>query len=621
MMLRSSTRACALLLPFLALSGPLLAQQTPPPDDVIARIRDEGMNHSQLMPTLSYLCDVIGPRLTGSPSMKHANEWTRDKMTSWGLQNAHLESWGPFGRGWSLERFSMQVVSPTTIPLIAYPKAWSPGLKGTYTGEVVYVDATDEAGLAKYKGHLKGAIVLNSPIREVRAHFEPMGRRYTDEQLLAMESAAPRQPGAGRGGPGGGPGGAPGGPGGGNRAGRNGAQDFRAAQQFAPRKLQFYREEGAALVVEVSNNGDDGTLFVQSATVPPPPGAPTARPAAAPGGAPGAAAGTPPAGAPATPGGAPGAAAGTQPAAPGGGFARRVSPWDKNAPAILPQVVVSKEHYNRLVRMVQQGANVKISCDLAVKFYDQDLMAYNTVAEIPGSDLKDQVVMLGAHMDSWHSGTGATDNGAGCAVCMEAVRILKALNLQPRRTIRIALWSGEEEGLFGSRAYVSQHFAARETPSGAAPTGAGGGGFGAPAGPLVHKSEYDKISAYYNLDNGTGKIRGIYLQGNEALRSLFHEWLAPFKDLGATTVTINNTGSTDHVSFDGVGIPGFQFIQDSIDYETLTHHSNQDLVDHIQADDLKQAAVIMAAFVYNTAMRDEMLPRKPVQEAAGPRTQ
>ena len=590
-MLRASTRALALSLPLLLCPSLLLAQQTPPADDVMSRIREEGLNHSQVMQTLSYLTDVIGPRLTGSPSMKQANEWTREKMTSWGLSNAHLESWGPFGRGWSLERFSAQVVSPQNIPLIAYPKAWSPGLKGNYTGEVVYVDATDEAGLAKYKGHLKGAIVLNSPIREVKAHFDAMGKRYTDEQLLTMENAVPRQPGGG----------------GGGRGQRTMTPEQRAQLQFGPRKTQFYQEEGVALILEASSLGDDGTIFVQSATVP----APVNAPAPA-GRAPRTAPGTPPAGAP---GGTPGAAPGGQPGgqgAPGGGFGRRISPWDKNVPAIIPQVVVAKEHYNRLMRMVQQSVKVKIAVELAVKFYDQDLMSYNTIAEIPGSDLKDQIVMLGAHMDSWHSGTGATDNAAGVSVCMEAVRILKTLNLQPRRTVRIALWSGEEEGLFGSRAYVAQHFAAREATPGPAGAPAGGGGFGAPQGPLVRKPEYDKISAYYNLDNGTGKIRGAYLQGNEALRPIFREWLNPFKDLGATALTINNTGSTDHVSFDGVGIPGIQFIQDEIDYDTLTHHSNQDVYDHAQASDLKQAAVLMAAFVYNTACRNELLPRKPL---------
>jgi Zn-dependent M28 family amino/carboxypeptidase len=248
-------------------------------------------------------------------------------------------------------------------------------------------------------------------------------------------------------------------------------------------------------------------------------------------------------------------------------------------------------------------------------------MGYNTVAELPGSDLKDEIVMLGGHMDSWHAGTGATDNGAGVAVAMEAMRILQALNLKPRRTIRIALWTGEEEGLLGSKAYVAEHFGKLETP---APAAAGPGMMAAatvsPApsaapGVLVTKPEYERFSSYFNLDNGTGKIRGVYLQGNESVRPLFRQWLTPFRDMGAATLSIANTGGTDHLSFDGIGLPGFQFIQDEIEYDTRTHHSNQDVFDRIQADDMKQAATIMAAFIYDAAMRDEKLPRKPAPGA------
>ena len=290
---------------------------------------------------------------------------------------------------------------------------------------------------------------------------------------------------------------------------------------------------------------------------------------------------------------------------------------------MTPQVVVAVEHYNRMARMIQAGETVKMIVDLSVAWQDTDPMGYNTVAEIPGTDLKDEIVMLGGHMDSWHSGTGATDNGAGVSVAMEAVRIILASGLKPRRTIRIALWSGEEEGLLGSRAYVAEHFGSMQNPatstasggSGAGSgmssgNGAGPQGGGAPAMVLVKKPEWERLSGYFNLDNGTGKIRGVYLQGNEAIRPLFRQWLAPFKDMGATTLSISNTGGTDHLSFDGVGLPGFQFIQDEIEYDTRTHHSNQDVFDRIQADDMKQAATIMAAFVYNTAMRDEKLPRK-----------
>ena len=250
-------------------------------------------------------------------------------------------------------------------------------------------------------------------------------------------------------------------------------------------------------------------------------------------------------------------------------------------------------------------------------------MAYNTVAEIPGTDLKDELVMLGGHMDSWHSGTGATDNGAGVSVAMEAVRILQALNLKPRRTIRIALWSGEEEGLLGSRAFVKEHFG-KSPPNMFGPPPSGGNspaaasrnrnGSGASTKDFADsapKPEFDKFSAYFNLDNGTGKIRGVYMQGNEAVRPIFRKWLQPFREMGASTLTISNTGGTDHQSFDGIGLPGFQFIQDEIEYGTRTHHSNQDVFDRIQADDMKQASVIMAAFVYNAAMADQKLPRKP----------
>jgi Zn-dependent M28 family amino/carboxypeptidase len=282
-------------------------------------------------------------------------------------------------------------------------------------------------------------------------------------------------------------------------------------------------------------------------------------------------------------------------------------------------MVVAVEHYNRMVRMIQAGERVKIEANIAVEWQDQDLNGYNTVAEIPGTDpkLKDEIVMLGGHLDSWHSGTGATDNGAGVAVGMEAVRIIQALGLKPRRTIRIALWTGEEQGLLGSRAYVAQHFGKMQTPENA--TNGGGDGTqrnangSAPAPVLVKMADYDKLAGYFNLDNGTGKIRGVYLQGNEAIAGLFRQWLAPFKDLGAETISLSNTGGTDHLSYDGIGLPGFQFIQDEIEYDTRTHHSNMDVFDRIQGDDMKQAATIMAAFVYNAAMLDEKLPRKAMK--------
>jgi carboxypeptidase Q len=293
-------------------------------------------------------------------------------------------------------------------------------------------------------------------------------------------------------------------------------------------------------------------------------------------------------------------------------FLPSVNPWDVEPHANMPQVTVSIEQSNRLIRMIQAGEKLQARINIDVQFHTNDLMAYNTIAEIPGTDKKDEIVMVGAHMDSWHSGTGATDNGAGCAAAMEAVRILKALNLQPRRTIRIGLWSGEEQGLFGSRAYVKDHFGSRmDEGSLVAKLAAFMGGTGTVR--VNPKPEYDKLSVYFNLDNGTGKIRGIYLQGNEASRPIFRDWLMPFRDMGASTLTISNTGGTDHLSFDAIGLPGFQFIQDEIEYGTRSHHSNMDVFDRIQGDDMKQAATIMAALIYDAAMREEKIPRKPSQ--------
>jgi carboxypeptidase Q len=555
--------AVVLLLIFITSPATLLAQQTPAPapdpNDPIQRIKEEGTKRSQVMQTLSYLSDVIGPRLTASPGMKRANEWTRDQLTKWGLQNAHLESWGPFGRGWTLKRFSAQVTEPTAIPLIAYPKAWSPGLASPLTTDVVYFDVRTDADLEKFKGKLNGKIVLTAPVRDVSAHFEALGTRLNEKELLTLADAPePRQ---------------------GNRPNFNANPAQRAAAEFNAAKLRFFQAEGAAVLID-PGRGDGGTIFVQSAAVPQPVRDPNAT-----------------------------------------GPFRGTPPYDKSAPKVTPQLVVAVEHYNRIVRMVQAGEPVKMTVDLQVAWQDTDPMGYNTIAEIPGTDLKDEIVMLGGHMDSWHSGTGATDNAAGCAVAMEAVRIIQALGLKPRRTIRIALWSGEEQGLLGSRAYVAEHFGSLQNPATSSTAGGansstmGGGngnGNGAPAGPtLVKKAEYEKLSGYFNLDNGTGKIRGVYLQGNEGIRSLFRQWLAPFRDMGATTLSISNTGGTDHLAFDAIGLPGFQFIQDEIEYDTRTHHSNQDVFDRIQADDMKQAATIMAAFVYQTAMRDQKLPRKP----------
>jgi hypothetical protein len=287
----------------------------------------------------------------------------------------------------------------------------------------------------------------------------------------------------------------------------------------------------------------------------------------------------------------------------------------KQAPAVPPQVTLAVEPYNRICRILDKKINVTLEIEVQADFLSQDTDDFDFVADFPGTDKKDELVMLGAHFDSWHGGTGATDNAAGSAVAMEAIRILKAAGLQPRRTIRIALWGGEEEGLLGSRAYVGEHFASRPAPP--ANIERGSEEYfkwmqSQQMTPPTLKPDYAKLSGYWNYDNGTGKIRGIYLQGNEEVRPIFDAWLAPFKDMGATTLTIRNTGGTDHQSFDGVGLPGFQFIQDVIEYDTRTHHSTADVYDRIQRGDVMQSAVIMASMVYHTAMRDDLLPRKPM---------
>jgi carboxypeptidase Q len=518
--------------------------------EMVKKIREEGTQRSQVMETLSWLTDVHGPRLTNSPKYKRACEWARGKLTEWGLQNAALEAWGPFGRGWSLEGFTANIVAPDFIPLIAYPKAWSPSTKGLLRGKVVYLDAQTPADLDKYKGQLKDAIVLISPPRDIQAHFKPEGTRATAEELLDMADAPPPDPRGGFRGGRGGPGGNP-------------------AMELNNKKWQMVYEEGAGVVLDIGR-GDGGTIFVQSATMPPTPEAPFGR----------------------------------------------SRPYSTDA-KLIPQASISAEHYNRIVRMLGKGVPVELEVQITAKYQDQDLMGYNVIAEIPGSDLKDEIVMVGGHFDSWHSGTGATDNAAGSAVAMEVVRIIQALGVKPRRTIRIGLWGGEEQGLIGSREHVAKHYAARQgTPAPSAPSGGFPAGPQAQQAPLELKPAHDKFSAYFNLDNGTGKIRGVYLQGNEAVRPIFRAWLEPFRDMGASTLTLRNTSGTDHLSFDAVGLPGFQFIQDEIEYSSRTHHSNQDVYDRIQADDMKQASVIIASFVYNAAMRDEKLPRKPLPSDA-----
>ena len=479
-----------------------------PDPGVIGKIEDEGLQHSQIMEVIGYLTDVYGPRLTNSPNIREAGEYTVKTLNSWGLANVHEEPWGPFGRGWSNELFEASEVSPRHFPLIAYPKAWTSGTGGFITAEAVYAKIEKEEDFEAFRGKLRGKFVMTAPMRPVEAQFEAPAHRYTDKELeeIAQPRPAPPPPDAA------------------TRA------RFLVQQQFNQKLLKFLTDEGAAAWLEPSPH-DGGTVTVM------------------------------------------------------GGGSR-----DPKDPLVLPRVAVEIEHYGRIFRTLEKHIPVTLRVNIINKFYEDNLDSFNIIAEIPGTDKAEEVVMLGAHFDSWDSGTGATDNAAGSAVMMEAMRILKVSGLKMRRTVRLALWTGEEEGLLGSRAYVKQHFGDRQS--------------------LEFKPDHAKVSVYFNLDNGTGKIRGIYLQGNEEVRPIFEKWMEPFKSMGMTTLSIRGTGGTDHLSFDEVGLPGFQFIQDPIEYETRTHHTNMDVYERLQEADLKQMAVIVASFAYMTANADERLPRK-----------
>jgi carboxypeptidase Q len=516
------------------------------------RIRDEGLNHSHVMEFASALMDGIGPRLTASPNAKKANEWTRDTLTKIGLENAHLEDWGEFGIGWQQMNTWARMVSPDTAVLILQATPWSPATSGPVTGDVVWVDIHEEKDFDKYKGKLAGKIVLYGAMREVPAMEKPLFERNSEKDLDEIAEY-------------------PVSAGGGGRSPEMEARlrTYMERMRMIDKIAQFFADEKVAAVIEPSRDaknggGSGGTFFDDN-------GATLGR-----------------------------------------------TPYKADKKVKVPVAVAAIESYGRLYRLVQAHVPVSVEINIDTKFTGDHEHAYNTVAEIPGTDpkLKEQVVMLGGHLDSWIAGTGATDNGAGTVVAMEAVRILKALGVKPRRTIRIVLWTGEEQGLFGSKGYCKEHFGSAALST--APDQQALPEFMRRAtGPLEVKPEQKLISAYFNVDNGSGKIRGIYTQGNAAVAPIFAQWIAPLKDLGVNTLTMRNTGGTDHLSFDAVGIPGFQFIQDDLDYESRTHHSNQDVVERLQAADLKQISTVEAIFVYNAAMRDQMMPRKPLPDPAG----
>jgi hypothetical protein len=506
--------------------------------DAITKIRYEGFHNSKIMEIASGLMDEIGPRLTGSPNMKKANDWTRDKLKEFGLVNSHLEPWGPFGRGWSNEYINVRMTSPDVATLIAYSKAWTPGTDGVVKGKVVRVNITSLQDIEKYRGKLAGKIVLYGEDPELKPSADPLLERLNEKSLADIEhyqipSERPNPLFAGF---------------------AQRARLFRAI-------LKFFDEEKVLAIIDHSRGAlGGGTVFVQQ----------------------------------------------------GGSY-------KAGQTVNTPQITLATEHWTRIARILAAKKDVELELNVKNTFYDgpESMTQNDTIAEIPGTDKKDEVVMLGAHLDSWHTGTGATDNGAGTIVMMEAVRILKALDLKPRRTIRIGLWSGEEEGLLGSEWYVQHHFGSR--PESKDPARKGD-----PTvrrrdnGPMTVKPEQAKVSVYFNVDNGTGKIRGVYMQENAAVQPIFEAWMKPFHDLGMDTLTMRNTGGTDHLSFDATGIPGFQFIQDPIEYDTRTHHSNMDVYDRLQPEDLKQMAVIVASFVYMAAERDQMFPRKPIEKELPP---
>ena len=505
---------------------------------MMSRIRDEGMNRSQAAATLEGLTDYCGSRLSWSPEYNAAAKWVMQRLNAWHLGNVHTEVFTPAGKPWSIKRFSAHMIEPRVVPLVGVAKAWSPGTNGTVQGPAVFVEVKSDSDFAKYKGTLKKSFVFISAPRNLDLNFTPLAARTADSSLLKLANAA------------GGSLRRRGGPLGDSTAMRKFREDARLASAL----LDFCLKEHAYVIIDATR-GDGGTIMTGAASIP-------------------------------------------QPATEPGTPARRINAFEESAPEILPQVSLAAEHYNRIVRLLTRNIPVTLEMELDVDMPDKAQPGMNVIGEIPGTDLKDEVVMVGAHLDSWHPGTGACDNGTGVVTAMEAMRILSALDIKPRRTIRIGLWGGEEQGLNGSRAYVAEHFGQRE-----------GEGF-SPTGPLHTKPEYDKFCAYFNDDNGSGKFRGIYLQGDEEARPIFRVWLGPFADLGASTITAANTGGTDHLSFDAIGLPGFQFIQDPLEYGR-TYHTNFDVYERASESDVKQCAVIMASFAYDAAMRDQKLPHMP----------
>ncbi len=514
MMKISLTKRFVSFVVLFALSAQMLAAQEPVDRAVIAKIKEEGFQHSKIMPAVEHLTDVFGPRLTSSPNIKKAQLWASGLMKDWGLENVAIEPWGEFGNGWETDGFSVEMTAPTYDRINAIPLAWSPPTNGVVSGTPLEVSIKSSADFAKYRGKLSGKIVMDGSTAGFD-RFEAPAKRLKTEELEKSESAIdPFGEGIG---------------GGKSPAFQDEDKDWQEYLAQRAQVIEFLKTEGAAVLI--------------------------------------------------------------QPSAFPYGIVRAAGYYNTDGQKNVPAFVIGKEQFARISRLTAKNVEVNLKIDLRARF-SEDRNGYNVIGEIPGSDpkLKKQVVMLGGHFDSWHGGTGAADNGANCIVMIEALRILKAIGVRPKRTIRVALWSGEEQDYFGSYNYVKKNF-------GDPKTGVKGTG-------------WNDLSAYFNLDNGGGKIRGIFLQGNESAGPIFREYLRPFDVMGANTVTALNTGGTDHMVFDGIGLPGFQFIQDPLDYNSRVHHSNMDVLESVIEEDLKLNAVIVAVFAYHTAMRDEMIPRK-----------
>ncbi|MHA6719624.1 M20/M25/M40 family metallo-hydrolase [Sphingomonas sp. RS6] len=520
-------RTSFLLAGALLAAAPVLAQTAE--TGTVDRIIDQGTNHSEVMRIAQYLTDVIGARLTNSPGMRKAEDWTQAKFREWGLSNVHKEGFD-FGRGWSNERLSVRMIAPRPLQLVAAPLAWTPGTNGAISGEVVLAPMTDAASLAQYKGKLAGKIVLISEPKPIEDPTEPPFKRWTDEDL-AKNSYFDL-------------------PNGGGDRGFNPARFAFAAQRDA-----FLKAEGALGYATMSSR--NGKLVHG-----------------------------------------------------------QNSQFQVGQTPALPAIEIAAEDYRRLARLATMGAKPVLEIDAVNRFDDSDTKAYNVLADIPGTDPKAGYVMAGAHLDSWAMGDGAADNAAGSAMVMEAARIIRESGIRTKRTIRFALWAGEEQGLLGSMSYVENHVASRPVDPSA--TGIVRYLSWNRAFPIKPGADHAKLAAYFNLDNGSGRIRGIYAQGNTAAMPIFEKWFAPFHAMGATTVSARRTGSTDHVFFDAVGIPAFQFIQDPLDYGSMVHHTDVDTFDHLRADDMREGAIILATFLINAANADQPLPRTPVPTAPTP---